>query len=69
MSPTDDLPRWESPYSVRSVGYWFFKDYQLWFEGAPLFTYSDRDTAEHVAAACNGAWNLGRTEQFMRGQN
>lgn len=62
---------WETAYTVKrrweSIGILNFGRYvcDIWFEDAPLFKNLSRDNAEFLAAALNGAWNLGRNAGAM----
>lgn len=51
--------QWQTPYSFISSGLWPFNTHTLYFEDSPLMSTSSRSDAKRVAAALNGAYNLG----------
>lgn len=58
---------WINAYSIRSRGF-FFKIYDILFEGQNVLSLTDREEAKQVAAAMNGAYNLGRHQTAIQFQ-
>ena len=54
------------PYSVKRKPQTLFGSiYSIYFEGSELFTNLTRDAADELAAALNGAYNLGRSNMWF----
>ena len=56
---------WENPYNVKPIGSLIFKSYQVTFEDTVIIESTSRESADRMAAALNGAYNLGASSVLL----
>ncbi len=64
-----NITEWKRPYEVKEIRLtgWFltFSKYNVCFQDDSIFTNLNKQTAERLAAALNGAYNLGALSESI----